>query len=214
MVLRGIISMWMVWITFATITVVIKKLRGHNWDDLAWKHTWTRRWKTRLLAPWCGHGYTFSSTMCAFMCIFHLWNIHTAGYFNAHCSKSSEDSMKELSLCVTMKLDLLLYFLHWVIVWLRRFKLYLIDILLRGRCSLPWPAGGSSGDMLPGDCGWLPLEERFKSETVYKRIYHHQVDLIFSYTRTNVRVNHLIFPIHRLPTLDQRRVEDWLIRVL
>ena len=84
MVLRGIISMWMVWITFATITVVIKKLRGHNWDDLAWKHTWTRRWKTRLLAPWCGHGYTFSSTMCAFMCIFHLWNIHTAGYFNAH----------------------------------------------------------------------------------------------------------------------------------
>ena len=83
-VLRGIISMWMVWITFATITVVIKKLRGHNWDDLAWKHTWTRRWKTRLLAPWCGHGYTFSSTMCAFMCIFHLWNIHTAGYFNAH----------------------------------------------------------------------------------------------------------------------------------
>ena len=108
--------------------------------------------------------------------------------------------MKELSLCVTMKLDLLLYFLHWVIVWLRRFKLYLIDILLR--CSLPWPAGGSSGDMLPGDCGWLPLEERFKSETVYKRIYHHQVDLIFSYTRTNVRVNHLIFPIHRLPTLD------------
>ena len=117
--------------------------------------------------------------------------------------------MKELSLCVTMKLDLLLYFLHWVIVWLRRFKLYLIDILLRGRCSLPWPAGGSSGDMLPGDCGWLPLEERFKSETVYKRIYHHQVDLIFSYTRTNVRVNHLIFPIHRLPTLDQRWVEDW-----
>ena len=102
--------------------------------------------------------------------------------------------MKELLLCVTMKLDLLLYFLHWVIVWLRRFKLYLIDILLRGRCSLPWPAGGSSGDMLPGDCGWLPLEERFKSETVYKRIYHHQVDLIFSYTRTNVRVNHLIFP--------------------
>ena len=69
MVLRGIISMWMVWITFATITVVIKKLRGHNWDDLAWKHTWTRRWKTRLLAPWCGHGYTFSSTMCAF-CVF------------------------------------------------------------------------------------------------------------------------------------------------
>ena len=43
--------------------------------------TW---WKTRLLAPWCGHGYTFSSSMCAFLCIFHLWNIHTAGYFNTH----------------------------------------------------------------------------------------------------------------------------------
>ena len=99
MVLRGIISMWMVWITFATITVVIKKLRGHNWDDLAWKHTWTRRWKTRLLAPWCGHGYTFSSTMCAFMCIFHLWNIHTAGYFNAH------DCMIFIQLIRITKLD-------------------------------------------------------------------------------------------------------------
>ena len=224
MVLRGIISMWMVWITFATITVVIKKLRGHNWDDLAWKHTWTRRWKTRLLAPWCGHGYTFSSTMCAFMCIFHLWNIHTAGYFNAHDIHLGPNTLFQ----IVWRLDeraftvrhhetwppSLFSPLHWVIVWLRRFKLYLIDILLRGRCSLPWPAGGSSGDMLPGDCGWLPLEERFKSETVYKRIYHHQVDLIFSYTRTNVRVNHLIFPIHRLPTLDQRRVEDRLIRVL
>ena len=116
--------------------------------------------------------------------------------------------MKELSLCVTMKLDLLLYFLHWVIVWLRRFKLYLIDILLRGRCSLPWPAGGSSGDMLPGDCGWLPLEERFKSETVYKRIYHHQVDLIFSYTRTNVRVNHLILGISALLISPISRLAD------
>ena len=130
MVLRGIISMWMVWITFATITVVIKKLRGHNWDDLAWKHTWTRRWKTRLLAPWCGHGYTFSSTMCAFMCIFHLWNIHTAGYFNAHDIHLGPNTLFQIVWRLDERAFTVRHHETWppsLIVWLRRFKLYLID---------------------------------------------------------------------------------------
>ena len=37
---------------------------------------------------------------------------------------------------------------------------------------------------------------------------------VFQCTWYTFRAKHLIFPIHRLPTLDQRRVEDWLIRVM